>query len=157
MRFFIKAFSLLAACVTVFLLLPSASGMRGRGGEVSMKVDDAGASYPLTIDSLIQQQKLQASNPGATDLFGTSVSLSGDTAIVGAYQDDNSGGADAGSAYVLTRNGGVWAEQQRLQASDAAAGDFFGFSVALSGDTAVVSSVADDDGGEQAGEEAAKH
>jgi uncharacterized repeat protein (TIGR01451 family) len=141
MRFFIKAFSLLAACVAVFLLLPSASGMRSRGGEVSMKVNASGASYPLTIDPLIQQQKLQASVPAVTDLFGQSVSLSGDTAIVGAYEDDNSGGVDAGSAYVLTRSGGVWTEQQRLQASDAAADDFFGFSVAVSGDTAMVGAI----------------
>ena len=150
MRFFIKAFSLLAACVAVFLLLSSASGMRGRGGEVLLKVDHAGASYPLTLDPLIQQQKLQASTPAATDLFGQSVSLSGDTAIVGAYQDNNSAGADAGSAYVFTRSDGVWTEQQRLQASDAAAGDFFGFSVAMNGDTAVVGSIRDKNSSGQA-------
>jgi uncharacterized repeat protein (TIGR01451 family) len=150
MRFFIKSFSLLASSVAVFLLLSPTSGMKGRGNEVSIGVDSAGASYPLTIDSLIQQQKLQASIPAATDLFGHSVSLSGDTAIVGAYQDDNSAGVDAGAAYIFTRSGGVWTEQQRLQASDAAAGDFFGFSVAVNGDTAMVGSLRDKNNSGQA-------
>lgn len=110
----------------------------------------AGASYPPLAGPLIQPQRLQASNPGATDLFGISVSLSGDTAIVGAYQNNNSGRVDAGSAYVFKRSGDAWSEQQRLQASDAAAGDYFGFSVAIDGDTAVVSSIMDRNGSGQA-------
>ncbi|NUQ47503.1 MAG: FG-GAP repeat protein, partial [Phycisphaerae bacterium] len=54
---------------------------------------------------------------------------------------------DAGSAYVYTRSGGVWTEQDRLAASDAAAVDRFGYSVALSGDTAVVGAMLDDHAG----------
>jgi uncharacterized repeat protein (TIGR01451 family) len=48
-----------------------------------------------------EQQKLVASDGAAGDYFGYSVSVSGDTAVVGAYQDDTAGGADAGSAYVF--------------------------------------------------------
>jgi uncharacterized protein (TIGR03437 family) len=66
-------------------------------------------------------------------LFGTSVSVSGDTAAIGAY---NKNGA-AGAAYVFARSGGVWAQQQELTASDGAANGLFGTSVSASGNTAV--------------------
>ena len=66
------------------------------------------------------------------------MAVSGDTAVVGAYLDDTPAGADAGSAYVFVRSGGTWTQQQKLTAPDAAAGDRFGFSVAVSGDTVVV-------------------
>ncbi|HEY0547807.1 MAG TPA: PKD domain-containing protein [Pyrinomonadaceae bacterium] len=119
------------------------SRMRVEGNVVVLEVDDTGAPYPLMVDPLIQQQKLTASDAGAGDLFGISISLSGDTAIVGAYQDDNSGGANAGAAYIFTRSGGAWTQQQKLTASDAATGDFFGFSVSVNGDTAMIGSIND--------------
>ena len=83
-----------------------------------------------------QQQRLQASDAAGSDRFGVSVALSsdGNTCSIGAHNDDNSGGTDAGSVYIWTRSGGTWTQQQRLQASDAAAGDFFGYVVALSSD-----------------------
>lgn len=128
------------------------SRMRVEGSKVVLEVEDAGASYPLTVDPLIQQQKLTASDTAASDIFGHSVSLSGDTVIVGAYQDDNSGGVDAGAAYVFTRSGGVWTQQQKLTASDAATGDNFGFSVSVSGDTVIVGAIrANNSGGQDAG------
>jgi hypothetical protein len=113
------------------------SRMRVEGGEVILEVEDAGASYPLTIDPLVQTQKLVASDAAAGDQFG-SVSISGDTAIVGAQSDDHAGGANAGSAYVFTRSGSIWTQQQKLTASDAAATDVFGGSVSISGDTAII-------------------
>jgi uncharacterized repeat protein (TIGR01451 family) len=98
------------------------------------------------------QQKLEASDGGADDVFGQSVSIFGDTLVVGAYYDDTTGGENAGSAYVFVRSGTVWAEQQKLLASDAAAFDSFGGSVAVSGDLAVVGAIFDDTvGGEDAG------
>jgi hypothetical protein len=57
---------------------------------------------------------------------GFSVSVSGDTAVVGVPQDDTAGGADTGSAYVFVRSGATWTEHQKLLAPDAAAGDVFG-------------------------------
>ena len=59
-------------------------------------------------------------------------------AVVGAAEDDHAGGTDAGSAYVFLRNGASWTEAAKLVASDAADHDLFGFSVAVSADTAVV-------------------
>ena len=91
-----------------------------------------------------EQQKLMASDGAADDLFGYSVSVSGDTVVVGACWDDTAGGADAGSAYVFVRSGTIWTEQQKLTASDGAAGDRFGESVSISGDTALVGAAFDD-------------
>jgi hypothetical protein len=78
--------------------------------------------------------KVTASDAAANDFFGNSVSISGDYAIVGAPFDNNSTGA----AYVFSRSGNGWSEQTKLTASNAAAGDEFGISVAISGDYAIV-------------------
>ena len=84
-----------------------------------------------------QQQKLTASDGAANDHFGYSVSLSGDCALIGAWGDDDSG-SESGSAYVFVRSGTTWTEQQKLTASDGASTDLFGYSVSISGDTAIV-------------------
>ncbi len=94
--------------------------------------------------------KLTASDGAASDGFGNSVVLSGDTALVGARLDDVGANADQGSAYVFVKPGGGWAtgtETAKLTASDGAASDYFGWSVALSGDTALVGARLDDVGG----------
>ena len=85
-----------------------------------------------------QQAKLAASDAAAGDAFGWSVSVSGDRALVGAWLDDHSGFADAGSAYVFVRTGTAWTQEAKLVALDAAAGSAFGFSVSLRGDRALV-------------------
>ncbi len=93
-----------------------------------------------------QQAKLTASDGAAVDLFGYSVALSGDTALFGArFDDDDVNGVDSGSAYVFIRSGTTWSQQVKLTAADVAAGDEFGYSVALFGDTAVITADADDD------------
>ena len=101
---------------------------------------DAGAAYVFTRSgtSWSQQAELSASDAAADDCFGCSVALSGDTALVGADDKTVGGQSDAGAAYVFTRSGTSWSQQAELSASDAAAGDHFGCSVALSGDTALV-------------------
>ncbi|MES2466189.1 MAG: FG-GAP repeat protein [Verrucomicrobiota bacterium] len=112
-------------------------------------VEDAAARYPVTIDPLAHQAYLKASNTGAGDFFGHSVALSGDTAVIGApYEDSAATGvngnqasnatADAGAAYVFVRDGGVWTFQAYLKASNTDTGDYFGYSVALDGNTAVI-------------------
>jgi hypothetical protein len=117
-----------------------------------LQVDDATALYPLTIDPIVQQAYLKASNTGAGDQFGISVAINGDTVVVGAYEEDsNAAGvngnqadnsaAGAGAAYVFVRSGGVWRQQAYLKASNTGAGDVFGWSVAVSGDTAVVGAI----------------
>ena len=98
------------------------------------------------------QQKLASDDIQAGDRFGTSVAVEGDAIVVGAENDDHGAGDDEGSAYVFVRSGTVWTQQQRLYASDAAAEDEFGISVAVSLDTIVVGAFRDDHaGGDGAG------
>ncbi len=115
----------------------------------AVRYDDTGAQYPLTIDPIAQQAYLKASNTGAGDWFGWSVAISGDTVVVGAYlEDSNATGvngnqtddsaSNAGAAYVFVRSGSSWVQQAYLKASNTELADGFGFSVAVSGDTAVI-------------------
>jgi hypothetical protein len=85
-----------------------------------------------------QQQRLRASDDAFSGGFGHSVALSGDSALVGACDKTVGVNADQGAAYVFTRVAGIWAQQQKLTDAAGAAGDRFGQSVALEGDTAVV-------------------
>lgn len=113
---------------------------------------NAGAAYVFTraVGVWSLQAKLTASDAAAHDDFGFSIALSGDTALIGAWQDDDAA-TNAGSAYVFTRAAGLWTEKAKIIASDAALSDFFGFSVALSGDTAVIGADLDDDTASNAG------
>jgi hypothetical protein len=110
---------------------------------------DAGSAYVFTRSgtSWSQQAKIQASDAQATDYFGYHLDLSGDgdTAIVGANTEDT-GGSNAGSAYVFTRSGTSWTQQKKIQASDAQSGDNFGYGVSISNDgsTAIVGSYGED-------------
>ncbi len=79
-----------------------------------------------------------ANDGAALDYFGKAVAISGDYVIVGAFGDDINTNANQGSAYIFTRVGGSWVQQTKLIASDGAASDQFGTSVAISGDYAVV-------------------
>ena len=109
---------------------------------VDTTAGNAGAAYIFTRSGTTwsQQAKIQASDAEANDEFGTSVSISsdGDTAIVGAYKEDTL--VDSGAAYVFTRSGSTWSQQQKLVASDAQASAEFGYSVSISsdGNTAIV-------------------
>ena len=113
-----------------------------RGEELLLQVDDAGAQYPLVVDPFVQQQELTASDGATGDYFGYSVALSGNgnTALVGTDGKTVGSHSYQGVAYVFTRSGGSWSQQQELTASDGAANDWFGTSVALSsdGNTALV-------------------
>ena len=80
------------------------------------------------------------------DQFGGTVAISGDYALVGAASDKVGTNASQGSAYVFVRNGNTWSQQAKLTASDGAAFDKFGWSVAISGDYALVSAYTDDIG-----------
>ncbi|MBI9107462.1 MAG: FG-GAP repeat protein [Spirochaetales bacterium] len=85
---------------------------------------------------------LHASDMQADDLFGTSTSISGQYAIVGAQREDKGTGdpvVNAGAAYIYKDEGiGVWTEKSVLYASDAQMGDRFGISVSISGNYAIV-------------------
>ncbi|HEX9094372.1 MAG TPA: FG-GAP repeat protein, partial [Coriobacteriia bacterium] len=114
----------------------------------------SGAAYVFTVSATgvwSQQAKLTASDGAADDQFGESVSLSGDTAVVGAPSDDDAG-ASSGSAYVFTRSAGAWSQKAKLTASDAAAGDGFGkWSIAIRDDIILAGAYEDDDMGVDSG------
>jgi len=82
-------------------------------------------------------------------LFGSSVSIYDTTAVAGAYEND--GINKAGSAFVFEYGGDTWGFSQKLLPADGAVGDWFGYSVAASGDTVVVGAPKDDDEGNQSG------
>ena len=87
-------------------------------------------------------QKITASDGASNDLFGAEVTISsdGNTALVGAYDEDTSPYIQNGAAYVFIKSGNTWIEQQKLLASDIASNESFGRSVALSsdGNTAII-------------------
>jgi len=135
-----------------------ASSTTGVNGDQSNNdAEGSGAVYVFMRSGSrwIQQAYLKASNAEARDYFGSSVAISGDTLVVGAYgessnatgvngdQSDN-GGNYNGAAYVFVRNGAVWFQQAYLKASNSAANNDFGISVAVSGDTVVVGAYLED-------------
>ena len=117
----------------------------GANGEDTVATG-AGAAYVFTRSGTTwtQQQKIQASDAQASSVFGTSVAIDGNTVVVGASLNDPSSIIDAGAAYVFTRSGTTWTQQQKIQASDAQASDNFGQSVGISGNTVVVGAYAED-------------
>jgi len=125
----------------------------GAPGDDDNGEDESGSMYVFTRTSadgtFTQQSKLYASDPAANDWFGYSVSLFGDTALIGAHSDDENGKTNSGSVYVFTRTSadGAFTQQSKLYASDAAVGDWFGYSVSLFGDTALIGASGDDDNG----------
>jgi uncharacterized repeat protein (TIGR02543 family) len=95
--------------------------------------------------------KIEATDGADDDLFGLSVSISGDYAIVGAPFDDDNGSA-SGSAYVFRRTGiDSWDSGTKLTASDGMAHDHFGYAVSISGEYAIVGSPCDYDAEEGCG------
>jgi cyclophilin family peptidyl-prolyl cis-trans isomerase len=101
-----------------------------------------------------QKAKLIASDAAASDYFGYSVAIGGGHALVGAYQNDDNG-SNSGSAYIFEPNDlnlNNWDQKAKLTASDAAASDYFGFSVAIgTGRRAIVGAYGNDDSGSESG------
>jgi hypothetical protein len=113
---------------------------------------NSGSAYVFVRSgtSWTQQAKLTASDAAAGDLFGLGISISGDTIVVGAHRDD-APYSDSGSAYVYTRSGTTWTQQAKLTASDGAAGDRYGQSVFIRGDSIMIGAPYDDDNGADSG------
>jgi hypothetical protein len=108
-------------------------------------VDDSGGSssavdVPFFVIIPIRNQsgKLVADDGQTGDLYGYSVSVWGDAAVVGAFLSDPSGSQDSGAAYVHRRVDGVWNQEAKLVATDGLPDDRFGISAAISGDTVVI-------------------
>lgn len=115
------------------------SSLIGAPGDTAGVAAGAGAGFVFTRTAGVwsPQQKLIALDAELNDQLGWSADISGDTAILGAIGEDD-GGNGAGAAYVFTRSAGVWTQEMKLVAMDAAMGSAFGWSVAVDGDTAVV-------------------
>lgn len=126
------------------------------GRNISALIDRLRAGlHTLLSRTNNEDVKLLASDAAANGAFGVGMSISGDTVVAGAYQDDDNG-LNSGSAYVFVKPAGGWSggtlnEAAKLLASDGAAGDSAGFSVSISGDTVVVSAHGDDDKGDRSG------
>ncbi|KAL1496791.1 hypothetical protein AB1Y20_014379 [Prymnesium parvum] len=99
---------------------------------------------------------VKAPNAAAFDNFGHSVAVSGDALAVGAFPEascatgvsttaaTDDACTDAGAAYVFTRSGTTWTFEAYVKAPNAAAGDYFGFSLSLSGDTLAIGAYLED-------------
>ncbi len=122
------------------------------GNDAYANAGAPGAAYVFVRDGGVwgQQAYLKASDTGASDAFGFSVAVSGDTVVVGAFGEDsnatgvngnqaNNSAAESGAAYIYVRDGvGAWTQQAYLKASNPDAGDYFGYSVGVSDETVVV-------------------
>lgn len=97
-----------------------------------------------------QQARLLADDRYGYDRFGSSVALDGDTAVIGAYLDDDLG-EDSGSVYVFVRDDEEWEQQVKLLSEDGREGDWFGYSIAVYGDRLAVGASGDDDTGLDSG------
>ncbi|MEZ4223245.1 MAG: hypothetical protein R3B13_20035 [Polyangiaceae bacterium] len=114
----------------------------------------AGAAYVFersASGSWVERAKLVADDATSYVRFGVSVSLDGDSALVGAFEDDTVA-TSAGAAYVFARDAsGAWSQRQKLTASDGAEVDELGVAVSIRGDTALVGTRGKDDLGTDAG------
>lgn len=121
------------------------------GNQANNGAADSGAAYIFVRNGTVwsQQAYLKASNTGVQDGFGGVVGISAETVVVGALDEGSSAtgvngnqadntAPNAGAAYIFTRNGTTWTQQAYLKASNTGAGDEFGSTVAISGDSVVV-------------------
>ena len=114
--------------------------------DIGMNPDQGSAYIFVRVGkSWIEQTQLVADDGAAHDNFGGSVAIDGNTVIVGATGDVGAN-SKQGKAYIFVRNGTQWTQQAQLAANDGAAQDFFGKSVAISGDTVIIGSPFDDVG-----------
>jgi hypothetical protein len=120
----------------------------------------SGAAYVFrrSGSSWIEEAVVEAPRAGEADRFGDSVAIAGDLLAVGASeedsaatgidgQEDDNQASDSGAVYVFQRSGGVWGRDAYVKASNTGAGDVFGASVALSGDTLAVGAYGEDSAG----------
>ncbi|CAL6421778.1 unnamed protein product [Bathycoccus prasinos] len=107
---------------------------------------------PIFLTNMLEDTgaTIYASDAVAGDSFGKGVSLYGDTALIGAWKDDDQGGG-SGSVYVFTRSGGTWNEETKIYPLDPSASTYFGTSVSLYVDTALIGRSYDNAKGTRAG------
>jgi len=133
----------------------NATGVNGDQSDNSATAAGAAYVFVRTGTAWSQQAYLKASNTGPNDWFGSSVAVSGETAVIAAYQEDSNStvvngsqsdnsATDSGAAYIFVRNGAMWHQQAYLKASNTGTNDYFGCSVAVSGDTVAVGAYGED-------------
>ena len=128
-------------------------GLRATGADRQVRLRWNPVDTPIDkyeVLHLLPTRELTATGTTDNDNFGYAVAVDGDTAIIGAHQDDDNG-PDAGSAYIFTRSAGVWSQTAKLTATDGEAYDSFGISVAINGDTAVIGAHGDDGASPESG------
>jgi hypothetical protein len=106
------------------------------GERLSLCVNDAGATYPIIVDPIIQLAELTASNGTASAFWGYSVAASGNTVVVGSPNAVVGSNANQGAVYVFVKPPSGWTNMTQtavLTASDGAAGDALGSSVSIFG------------------------
>jgi len=101
-------------------------------------------------EAWLEMEKLTAFDGAENDWFGCPVASGWDDVIVGVYKDDDAGD-NSGSAYIFNWNGATWSLQNKVTASDAAAGDYFGFSVSIDLDYAIIGAPYEDAKGDASG------
>ncbi|MCP4378446.1 MAG: hypothetical protein GY794_20015, partial [bacterium] len=111
----------------------------------SMKDDDKGAAYVFTGSgsTWTEQARLTASDGQTNDYFSHGVAIDGDTAVIGAYGDDDAA-SQSGAAYIFTRSGTTWTQDAKLKDAGSSVNDVLGVSVAISGDVVLLGSQGDD-------------
>ncbi|MCH8047396.1 MAG: FG-GAP repeat protein [Planctomycetes bacterium] len=123
--------------------------------QANTAIVESGAAYLFDATTGTELFTLTASDPGKRDDFGFSVGISGGVAIVGANRDETDAGFGAGSAYLYDADPtspDFGKELFKLTASDASSIDFLGWSVAISGDTAILGAYkSSGDGGSKSG------
>ncbi|WP_395377950.1 FG-GAP repeat protein [Marinicella sp. W31] len=125
--------------------------LSGNRALIGARLDDengsnAGAAYIFEYDGVVwnETHKLIASDGEASDLFGQSVSLSGNRAFISAIQDDDNNAVRSGSVYVFEYDGSEWIQMQKLTASDATSSDIFGLSISQSENVVFIGSEGND-------------
>ncbi|NDD64580.1 MAG: hypothetical protein EBZ36_11500 [Acidobacteria bacterium] len=140
--------------VVVGAIAESSNATGVNGNQSDNSAFRAGAAYVFVRNGTTwsQQAYLKASNTGIAYRFGISVSISGETLVVGSDTESSSatgvngnqastGAPGAGAAYVFVRNNGSWSQQAYLKASNTDANDNFAWSVGISGETIVVTAL----------------
>jgi hypothetical protein len=127
------------------------------GDQTDDSEDSSGAVYLFSDDGAgwAQRAYVKASNPEAVDVFGTELAMDGNTLAVAAWAEDGDAtgvngeadvavAANAGAVYVFAHSNGAWEQEAYVKASNTELLDFFGRSVAVSGDTLVVGAPGED-------------
>ncbi len=107
------------------------------GSRLLLRINAAGARYPVRIDPLIQSTELTAEDGQAGDFFGAAVAFSGNMIVVGAESHEVGSNPNQGAVYVFEKQGSSWTQTAELTASDGALDTGLGSSVAVSGNTIV--------------------